>query len=469
MTAPPLSARFLDDIRAAVGPSGWATDAAALAPFLAEERGSFYGACEVAVWPASTDEVARVVRLCAQAKIPITPQGGNTGLMGGAVPAAGVLLSLKKMKRIRAVDPLNFTLTAEAGCVLADVQRAAAEADVLFPLSLAAEGSCTIGGNISTNAGGVHVLRYGTTRDLVLGIEAVLPDGRVWDGLRALRKDNTGYDLKHLFIGAEGTLGVVTAATLKLFPKLNARTVAFVALPSEQAALDLFARFRETCGETLQAFEFANRIALEFVLRHIPGTRDPFAAAHPWYVLTELASPRNESEVLAQTLESALESATDAVIAQNEVQVAALWKLRESMSEAQKPEGGSLKHDVSVPIARVAEFVARASALAASAIPGGRVCAFGHMGDGNVHFNLSQPVGADRAGFLAERERISTVIHDLVSELGGSFSAEHGVGRLRLKDMDRYKEDVEIDLMRAVKAALDPDGIMNPGKVLPPG
>ncbi|MSO85827.1 MAG: FAD-binding oxidoreductase [Rhodospirillales bacterium] len=467
MTAP-LSERFLDDIRAAVGPSGWTTDAAALAPYLAEDRGNYRGDCQVAVWPASTEEVAAVVRLCAKARIPVTPQGGNTGLAGGAVPAGGVLLSLKKLKRIRAVDPLDFTMIAEAGCVLADAQRSAAAAGALFPLSLAAEGSCTIGGNLSTNAGGVHVLRYGTTRDLVLGIEAVLPDGRIWDGLRALRKNNTGYDLKHLFIGAEGTLGVVTAATLKLFPKLNARAIAFAALPSEQSALELFARLRDACGETLQAFEFANRTALEFVLRHIPDTRDPFGAPHPWYALVELASPRNETESLARALEAGLAVAADAVIAQSEAQGAALWKLRESMSEAQKPEGGSLKHDVSVPVARVADFVRRARALAVALVPGVRVCAFGHMGDGNVHFNLSQPLGADRARFLAERERIAVAIHDLVQELGGSFSAEHGVGQLRLKDMGRYKEDVELDLMRAVKMALDPQGIMNPGKVLPP-
>jgi D-lactate dehydrogenase (cytochrome) len=473
MTASP-SARFLDDIRAAVGPSGWTTDPATLAPFLAEERGNFRGACAIAVWPASTDEVAAVVRLCAKARVPITPQGGNTGLAGGAVPAGGVLLSLKKLKRIRVVDPLNFTMVAEAGCVLADAQRAAEEAGALFPLSLAAEGSCTIGGNLSTNAGGVHVLRYGTMRDLILGIEAVLPDGRVWDGLKGLRKDNTGYDLKHLFIGAEGTLGIVTAATLKLFPKLNARVVAFVALPTARAALDLFARLRNQAGEALCAFEFANRTPLEFVLRHIPETRDPFAQVHPWYVLAELASPRPDVEALLRTLESTLESAAqdglaaDAVLAQSEAQGAALWRLRESMSEAQKPEGGSIKHDVSVPLSRIPEFIERASALAEARIPGARVCAFGHMGDGNVHFNLSQPVGSDRERFLAEREGINVAVHDLVQELGGSFSAEHGIGRLRLKDMDRYKEDVELDLMRAVKAALDPAGIMNPGKVLPP-
>ena len=394
MSASTISARFLDDLKAAVGPSGWATDAAALAPFLAEERGNYRGACAIAVWPASTDEVARVVRLCAEAKIPVTPQGGNTGLAGGAVASGGVLLSLKKMKRIRAVDPLNFTLAAEAGCVLADVQAAAARAGALFPLSLAAEGSCTIGGNLSTNAGGVHVLRYGTMRDLVLGVEAVLPDGRIWDGLGALRKDNTGYDLKQLFIGAEGTLGVVTAASLKLFPRLRSRAVGFAALPSERAALDLFARLRDAGGETLQAFEFANRNALEFVLRHVPATRDPFGLPHPWYVLCELASPRDEADALQATLEAALADATDAVIAQSEAQIAALWKLRESMSEAQKPEGGSLKHDVSVPLARVADFVRRASRLAEAAIPGARVCAFGHMGDGNVHFNLSQPAGS---------------------------------------------------------------------------
>ncbi|MBM3733530.1 MAG: FAD-binding oxidoreductase [Acidimicrobiia bacterium] len=479
MTAPPklpakLPSRFIDDIKAAVGPHGWATDEATLAPHLGEERGNYRGSCAVLVSPASTDEVARVVRLCAEASVALTPQGGNTGLAGGAVPASGVLLSLKRMKRIRALDALNFTMVAEAGCVLADVQRAADEAGALFPLSLAAEGSCTVGGNISTNAGGVHVLRYGNTRDLVLGIEAVLPDGRVWNGLRALRKDNTGYDLKQLFIGAEGTLGVVTAATLKLFPKLKARAVAFAALASPAAALDLFARLRERAGETLCAFEFANRFALDCVLRHAPGARDPFGASHPWYVLTELASPHAKGDALAAVLEAVLAEATeaetvaDATIAQSEAQAAALWQLRESISEAQKPEGGSLKHDVSVPVACVPDLVTRGADVAARLIPGVRVCAFGHMGDGNVHFNLSQPAGADRAAFLAMRASVNRAVHDLVRELGGSFSAEHGVGQLRLADMARYKSEVELDIMRAVKTALDPKGIMNPGKVLPP-
>jgi D-lactate dehydrogenase (cytochrome) len=475
MTAPAtLPERFLDAVRAAVGPHAWATDEATLAPHLAEERGTYRGACAVLVSPASTDEVARVVRLCADASVAVTPQGGNTGLAGGAVPASGVLLSLKRMRRIRALDALNFTMVAEAGCVLADVQRAADDAGALFPLSLAAEGSCTVGGNISTNAGGVHVLRYGNARDLVLGIEAVLPDGRVWNGLRSLRKDNTGYDLKQLFIGAEGTLGVVTAATLKLFPKLKARAVAFVALASPAAALDLFVRLRERGGEMLIAFEFANRFALDCVLRHAPGARDPFVAPHPWYVLAELASPHAKGDTLAAMLEAVLAEATeaetvaDAAIAQSEAQATALWQLRESISEAQKSEGGSLKHDVSVPVARVPDLVARGADVAERLIPGVRVCAFGHMGDGNVHFNLSQPKGMDRAAFLAERERVNRSVHDLVRELNGSFSAEHGVGQLRLADMARYKSSVELDLMRAIKTALDPKGIMNPGKVLPP-
>ncbi|MBM3566357.1 MAG: FAD-binding oxidoreductase, partial [Alphaproteobacteria bacterium] len=310
-------------------------------------------------------------------------------------------------------------------------------------------------------------------RDLVLGLEIVLPDGRVWDGLKGLRKDNTGYDLKNLFVGAEGTLGVVTAATLKLFPRLRSRAVAFAAVPNPRAALDLFARLRDGCGETLTAFEFTNRNPLEFVLRHIPDARDPFPVPHAWYVLAELASPREEKDALTRALESILESAiggggtTDAVIAQSEPQADALWKLRESMSEAQKPEGGSIKHDISVPLSRVPEFVERASAVALAIAPTARICAFGHMGDGNVHFNVSQPAGADRAAFLATRETFNRAVHDLVQELGGSFSAEHGVGKLKREDMGRYKEDVELDLMRAVKAALDPSGVMNPGKILP--
>lgn len=470
----PLPERFLDSLRAAVGDSGWTTDAATMAPYAVEERGVFRGDCAIVVWPASTEEVSHVVRLCADAKVPVTPQGGNTGLVGGGVPAGGVVLSLKRLKRIRGLDRLNHAITVEAGCVLADVQQAAAEAGALFPLSLAAEGSCTIGGNLATNAGGVHVLRYGTMRDLVLGLEVVLPDGRIWDGLKGLRKDNSGYDLKHLFVGAEGTLGVITAATLKLFPMLHSRAVALAALPSPRAALDLFARLRDACGETLTAFEFSGRNPLEFVLRHIPGVRDPFAAPHAWYALMELASPRDEGTGLRRALESVLESAAeggivaDAVIAQSEPQADALWKLRESMSEAQKPEGGSIKHDVSVPLSRVPEFIERATAAVEAAMPAARVCPFGHMGDGNVHFNVSQPVGMDRARFLDHWERFNRTIHDLVQELGGSFSAEHGVGKLKLKDMDRYKEDVELDLMRAVKTALDPLGIMNPGKVLPP-
>ncbi len=472
MTAP-LPDRFLDALRAAVGDSGWTTDPARMAPHTVEERGVFRGDCGIVVWPASTEEVSHVVRLCAEAKVAVTPQGGNTGLVGGGVPAGGVVLSLRRLKRIRAVDALNHTMTVEAGCVLADAQQAAAQAGALFPLSLAAEGSCTIGGNLSTNAGGVHVLRYGNMRDLVLGLEVVLPDGRIWDGLRGLRKDNSGYDLKHLFVGAEGTLGVITAATLKLFPRLHSRAVAFAALPSTRAALDLFARLRDACGGTLTAFEFTNRTPLDFVLRHIPGVRDPFAQPHAWYVLMELASPRDERADLIRAIESVLESAAeggivaDAVIAQSEPQADALWKLRESIPEAQKPEGGSIKHDVSVPLSRVSEFVERASATVEAAMPGVRVCAFGHMGDGNVHFNVSQPVGMDRAQFLGHWDRFSRMIHDLVQELGGSFSAEHGIGKLKIKDMDRYKEDVELDLMRAIKVALDPKGIMNPGKVLP--
>ncbi len=466
------AASVLDALRAVVGERGWIDDPADVAPFLAEERGRFRGACAAVVKPATTEEVAAVVRICAEAGLAVVPQGGNTGLVGGGVPDGGVVVSLARMKRIRAVDPLNRTLTAEAGVVLSELQDAARNAGALFPLSLGAEGSCCIGGNLSTNAGGITVVRYGNARDMVLGLEVVLADGRIWDGLRALRKNNTGYDLKHLFIGAEGTLGIITAAVLKLYPQPRVEETALVGLPSVEAALTLFRRTNEAAGDVLTAFEFFSRRCLEFCVAHVSDVADPFTQAHQAYALIKLSSARPD-DPLREALEALLAGAferdevNDAVVAASEAQAGALWHLRESIPEAQKAEGGSIKNDVSVPLSQVPAFIERASAAVEAAMPGIRVVAFGHFGDGNIHFNLSQPVGADRAEFLAEWDRFDRIVADVAAGLGGSFSAEHGVGRLKRADMCRYKSAVELDLMRAVKDALDPANIMNPGKVVP--
>ena len=461
----------LDALRDVVGRKGWIDDEAGMEPHLVERRGLWRGTCAAVVRPASTAETARVVEICAESGVPITPQGGNTGGVGGGVPDGGVVLSTARMRRIRAVDPLNHTMTVEAGCVLATIQEAANKAGCLFPLSLAAEGSCQIGGNLSTNAGGVQVLRYGNARDLVLGLEVVLPDGRVWEGLRGLRKDNTGYDLKHLFIGAEGTLGIITAAVLKLYPAIHARDAALVSLPDTQAVLDVFIRVRDACGDALTAFEMISRMPFDFALKHVERMRDPFEAPHPFYALIELTSLRpggalreTLQAVLAQAIEDGI--AKNAVIATSEAQAKELWTIREDINEAQIPEGGSIKHDVSVPVSRVPEFLRRATEILEHAVPGGRVVAFGHVGDGNIHFNLSQPEGADTDAFMAETDRVVHGVHDLVAEMEGSFSAEHGIGLHKRDLLEYYKSEVEMDLMRTVKRTLDAKSIMNPGKVL---
>ncbi|TVR84090.1 MAG: FAD-binding oxidoreductase [Rhodospirillales bacterium] len=464
----------LTRIREVVGPKGWIDRPEDLEPFLIEERGRFHGRCLAVVRPADTAEVAAVVRSCWAAAIPLVPHGGNTGLVGGGVPDGGIVLSTARLNRIRNTDHANRAMTVEAGVILADVQAAAEQAGLLFPLSLAAEGSCQIGGNLATNAGGVTVVRYGNARDLVLGLEVVLPDGRIWNGLRALRKDNTGYDLKHLFLGSEGTLGIITAAVLKLFARPRATATALVAIPTPAAAIALLDRVQDACGDALTAFELLSRPAVTFCCRHIAGIADPFAEPHPWYVLVHLTSPR-AGDSLTEALEAVLgdgleqEIVVDAVIAQNEGQVAELWRLRESIPEAQKPEGGSIKNDVSVPVSRVPEFLERATAAVEAAMSGIRVVAFGHVGDGNIHFNLSQPVGVDRDAFLAEWDRFDRIVADIATDLGGSFSAEHGVGRLKRSDMARYKDPVELDLMRTLKRGLDPAGIMNPGKLIVDG
>jgi D-lactate dehydrogenase (cytochrome) len=461
-------------IRQIVGDKGMIEDPTAIAPFVNDQRDLFHGSALAVVRPASTAETAEVVRIAADARLPIVPQGGNTGLVGGSVPPAGgrgIVLSLARMNRVRAVDVDNNTMTVEAGCILKDLQDRARDAGRLFPLSLGAEGSCMIGGNLSTNAGGVGVLRYGNARELVLGLEVVLPDGRVWDGLRALRKDNTGYDLKQLFIGGEGTLGVITAAVLKLFPLPASRETAFVAVPDVASALALMIEARATTGDAVSAFELVPRLGIELVVKHFPGTRAPLEATSPWYVLIELTSPES-GDGLKRRMESFLEGAfakglvTDGTLAASEAQGKALWHLREILPESQTREGASIKHDVSVAVSRIPEFIARGTAALEAAIPGCRVFAFGHLGDGNIHFNVTQPVGADREAFLAQWSRLNRIVHDLVGELGGSFSAEHGIGVLKKDELRHYRSAVELELMGRIKAALDPHGIMNPGKIL---
>jgi FAD/FMN-containing dehydrogenase len=466
-------ATALARIKEVVGPSGWFDAPADIEPYLTEARRLYRGATRLVVRPASTAEVSEVVRICAAAGMAVIPQGGNTGLVGGGVPPAerdNIVLALGRMNRIRAIDPTNFTMTVEAGCILAHLHEAAAEVDRLFPLSLGAEGSCQIGGNLSTNAGGIAVLRYGNTRELVLGIEVVLPDGRVWDGLRALRKDNTGYDLKQLFIGGEGTLGIITAATVKLFPKPREIETALVALARVEDAMALFAHARAASADQLTAFELIPRAGLDLALAHVPGTIDPLAAPHPWYVLIEMSSSQSDSgirQLLERLLEEALAQAlaADAVIAESGAQARQLWHIREAIVEAQL-YSGSIKHDVAVPVSRVAEFVTQASAAVTARLPGIRPIAFGHVGDGNIHFNLTQPEGMDKAAYLARWQEFNDIVHGVVRELGGSISAEHGVGLMKRDEITHYKPAIEIELMRRIKAALDPQGIMNPGKLV---
>ena len=466
-----LKQRLLD----ALGDKAVIDDGDAMAPYLAEQRGRYQGAAPFVVRPASTDEVATAVTLCRAAGVPIVPQGGNTGLVAGGIPfeeTPAVLLNLGRMNKVRGIDPTDYSITVEAGCVLQQVQEAAAEADRLFPLSLGAEGSCQIGGNLSTNAGGVHVLRYGNMRDLVLGLEVVLADGRVWHGLKALRKDNTGYALKHLFVGAEGTLGIITAACLKLFPRPAETEVAFVAVRDPAAAVDLLGRARAATGDRVNAFELIPRIGLDFALKHVEGIEDPLAEPNDWYALVELASGRADGslrESLEEFLATAIEDGlvSDAALAANERQAQAFWAIREGIVEAQKFEGGSIKHDISVAVSKTPEFIERAVELVQEMVPGIRPVPFGHVGDGNIHFNLSQPVDADRAAYLARWDEVNEAVHELVVSLGGSISAEHGIGYMKAAENARFKSAVENDLLRKMKQALDPEGLMNPGKVVP--
>ncbi|HRK24256.1 MAG TPA: FAD-binding oxidoreductase [Beijerinckiaceae bacterium] len=464
---------FLAELAATIGPAQISTDPNDLAPHLVEGRGLYRGTAFGLARPRDTDDVSACLWLANRHRLPVVAHGGNTGLVGGGVPRDALVLSLDRMNRIRAVDPVNLTMTVEAGAILKTVQDAATAEGCLFPLSLGSEGSCTIGGNLSTNAGGTAVLRYGNARELALGLEVVLADGRVLNDLNRLRKNNTGYDLRNLFIGAEGTLGIITAAVLKLFPAPRVRATAWVGLDSRQAGLDLFDLVRASAGECLTGYEFMYAEGIDFVLRHIPGTRCPLDSRSPFHVLIELSSS-DASLDLAGRLESLLGDAYergligDATIAASVAQAAALWSLREHISDAQKFEGGSIKHDISVPVSAVVAFLDRATAACEAELAGLRVVAFGHFGDGNIHFNLSQPVGMDKAEYLSMWDRFNRIVHDIVADLGGSISAEHGIGLIKLHELARYKDPVALDLMARLKATLDPHNILNPGKVLPP-
>lgn len=449
------------------------------APYLTDWRKRFVGRARAVVRPGNADEVAAVVGLCADERIPIVPQGGNTGLVGGSTPDASgdaIVLSLQRMQRVRACDPLNNTLIVEAGAILHNVQQAARAAGRLFPLSLAAEGSCTIGGNLSTNAGGTQVLRYGNARELCLGLEVVTPAGELWDGLRGLRKDNTGYDLRDLYIGAEGTLGIITAACVKLYPLPKAQATALAAVRDVDAALALLDLAQGRCGPTLTAFELFSDFCLQLVEKHFPPRHSPFAERHPHYLLIELSDHEDAHHANAQfdaLMQAAFDAGliTDAVIAQSLAQSQSLWALRESISEAQAAEGKNIKHDISVPISRIADFIQTTNALLQQAFPGVRMVTFGHLGDGNLHYNVSPALDAagrcePEAEFLAKQSRIYGIVHDQVHAYRGSISAEHGIGRLKREENMRYKSPVELRLMRAIKQALDPHNLMNPGKVV---
>jgi FAD/FMN-containing dehydrogenase len=464
---------LLSHLRSIVGPAGYLDQAADIEPYLVDHRKLYRGATALVLRPDSTDQVSRILSACNEAGVGVVPFGGNTSYCGGTVPNADgseIVLSLGRLKRVRTIDPVNNTMIVEAGCVLAEVQKAAEGVDRLFPLSLGSEGSCQIGGNLSTNAGGTAVLHYGMTRDLVLGLEVVLADGRVLDGLKGLRKDNTGYDLKHLFMGAEGTLGVITAASLKLFPRPASVATALIAVTTPQAAVDLLGRLRSATG-SLTTFELMPRIGIELTLKHITGVSDPFDAPSQWYVLAEATSPR-VGDPLESIMEAALGDAmeagllSDAAVAQSEAQRQMFWRIRETIPEAQRQEGASIKHDVSVMISRLPAFMEEGAAIVKRLAPTARLVAYGHLGDGNLHFNVTVPMGGDGKTFLASAPAINEAIHDLIAEYRGSISAEHGIGRLKREELEHYKSSADLEVMRAIKDALDPNGIMNPGKVI---
>ena len=469
-----LDPAVLDGFKSLIGAQNCLTEAADVEPYCQEWRNKFFGSCPLVLKPGSTEEVSAVMKLAYDQEIAIVPQGGNTGLVGGQIPDASnsqVIVSLERLNRIRSVDPEGSVAVVEAGVVLEAIHKAVEDVDRLFPLSLGAQGSCQIGGNLSTNAGGTSVLAYGNVRDMVLGLEVVLPDGRIMHGLRSLRKDNTGYDLKHLFVGAEGTLGIITAASLKLYPLPRDRQVALAGVETPGDALRIFNIARSRVGTMLTGFELIPRIGMEFAVRHLEGARDPLEEAHPWYCLVELSigSDAIDGRALIETLlQEAFEKdlIRDAVLAENSRQVQDIWHIRHGLSEVQKHEGGSIKHDISVPTHAIPDFLNRAIAACLEAIPGCRPVAFGHMGDGNLHFNISQPLGADREDFLDRWEDINAMVHAIVAEFEGSISAEHGIGVLKRDLLPGVKDPVELELMHQIKDLLDPKGLMNPGKVL---
>jgi FAD/FMN-containing dehydrogenase len=461
---------LIEQLQAIVGPRGWTTDEAVLEPHLTEWRKSVRGSTLIMISPALTEEVSQVVRACATAGVAIVPQGGNTGMCAGAIPddsGEQVILNLSRMNRIRVIDPLDFSIVVDAGCVLAKIQDAAKAVDRYFPLSLGAEGSCQIGGNLSTNAGGINVIRYGTARELALGLEVVLPDGAIWNGLKTLRKDTAGYDLKQLFIGSEGTLGIITGAALRLFPDPGETTSALLAVERAGNAIPLLAELRTSLADRIEAFELIGAIAFELVERHIPDSRMPFDESYPWYVLVE-ASGQGSAKILENALTRCLEQGLvlDAVIAKNNAEAAKIWRLRHSIAEAEQHEGVGLKHDISVPIGRMEEFLTRGEALLAAAAPHAILVAFGHVGDGNLHYNVHLPTESGVEEHAGKAAQISKLIYDLVAEFGGSFSAEHGVGVAKRDYLLHYKDDVHLNLMRSLKKALDPADILNPGKVI---
>ena len=457
-----------------VGDKNAVRDQADLAPHLVENRGLYKGASPLMLKPASTEEVAAIMKLASETGTAIVPQTGNTGLVGGQTPRSGasdVILSLERMNRVRDIDPVANIIVVDGGCILDTVHTEADKVERMFPLSLGSQGSCRIGGNLATNAGGTAVLAYGNMRQLCLGLEVVLPTGEIWNGLRRLKKDNTGYDLRDLFIGSEGTLGVITGAVLKLFPKPRGHQVAFAGLNSPEDALKLFDRASTLCGAALTGFELMPRIGIDFTTKHIPGVRDPLDTVHPWYALIDI-STSDTAETAQTMIEDLLEKGFEAGVVQNAViatsdaQRTALWHMRESMSDAQKPEGGSIKHDVSVPVSKIPVFMAQAEAAVMQAIAGARICAFGHLGDGNIHYNISQPVGADKAEFIARWREINHIVHGIVLSHGGSISAEHGIGQLKRDELADIRPGIELELMRRIKTAFDPAGVMNPGKVV---